>query len=692
MNHIAIIKNKPQRSGKASIPDGAVNGNGDLGIILGNCEDGLRIYLSKCDIWQGIEMYNDGGLRPLGYIDLPIPENLYNNYYVEQDMDRGEIRCRFGTEKDFCTVSVRVCKAENSVMLELSDNIKSTPILKVFEGETAGEKGEFSNENVNVIFRIFAGGEHKYETSAFAAMKKINDNKFYTFVATNHDVKNPKEFAIEKAEKIDENSYEKLKENHYKMWEDFYKKSSMILSDKTLENLWYSSQYFLACTAGNKKFPPGIYANFVTVETPMWHSDYHLNYNYQAPFYAVCSSNHPELTDCYSAPLEEFMERGKAFAKEFGCRGILYPVGLAPKAMLTEYMPQLKYWFLRLFLGQRSNAIHPADIMVFRWNATRDKEYAKNHAYPYIKACLEFFEDYATFENGRFSICQDAVHEVPYYKADFDPKKYKKVINDKNNALTLGLLRMCIPAAIDMAKELGVDADKRRIWADFLEKLSPFATYIRFGKRVYRYTEKGQAWNDTNDVGLQHMYPCGCVGLSSPKKELEIARNTFKQKEIHCYNDDNAFCSFYPMSARLGMNPHKTLRKFKKLNSQKLMDNLLYDFGGGCLENCSTAASTLNEMAMQSYDGIIRIFPCWDKKIDAEFKTLRADGAFLVSSSITKGEIGKTEIYSEIGGMVKIANPHKMSRITCKEGTFETSAKTIVLNTNKGEKITIEKS
>ncbi len=692
MNHIAVITKKPERSGKCSIPDGAVNGNGDLGIILGNSRNGMRIYLSKCDIWQGIEKYNDGGLRPLGYIDIDIPKNLYSNYCVEQDMDKGELRCRFGKETDDCGVTLRVCKTENSVMIEFSDALNSVPALKVFEGETAGEKGEFQQGKINAVFRSFAGGEHKYETHAYAAMKKVTDKKYYVFVSTNHDVEDPREYAVKKASATGEKTFEKLKNNHYEAWKEFYEKSSFSLSDKELETLWYSSQYFLACTAGNKKFPPGIFANFVTVESPAWHSDYHLNYNYQAPFYAACSSNHPELTDCYHSPLEDFYEKGRTFAEKFGCRGILYPVGIAPKGLLTELNEDLKYSFLRLFLGQRSNAIHPADIMVFRWNATRDEEYAKNHAYPYIKACLEFFEDYMTYENGRYSVCQDAVHEVPFYKPDFDPNKYRKVINDKNNVLTLGLLRLCIPAAIDMAKELGVDADKQKKWAEILKKLSPFATYIRFGKRVYRYTEKGQAWNETGDVGLQHIYPCGCVGLSSDEKELKTAKNAFRLKELYCYKDDNAVSSFYPMSARLGINPSKTVRKFKKLNSERLMQNLLYNFAGGCLENCSIAASMLNEMALQSHQGILHIFPCWDKNIDAEYKNLRADGAYLVSSSIRSGKIGKTEIYSEKGGRLKILNPFSACRVENADGIFTTTSQTIIITVSPGDTVTIERA
>ena len=689
MKHVVKITRKPEQSGKKSIPDGAINGNGDLGIILGNCENGMRIYISKADLWQGIESHDRGGLKPLGYIDIPVSEKLYNNYYVEQDMDKGELRCVFKDGADLCEIHVRACRTENSIMLEFCGSVRINPELKVFGGETSGEKGEFEENGCKGIFRIFRGDDHVFETHAYAAMKRISDDKYYVFAATNHDTEKPQRLAVESAAEMNAEKYETLKKEHYAAWKSFWSKSSFELSDEELEMQWYASQYFLAGCAGNSKFPPGLYANFITVENPAWHSDYHMNYNYQAPFYAACSSNHVELTDCYHAPLEEFTEKGRDFARKFGCGGIMLPVGVMPKGICSELTPNLKYSFERLFLGQKSNAIHPADILVFRWKATRDKNYARDHAYPYIKACLEFFEDYLTFENGRYSVKRDAAHEVPYYKTDFNPKKYSRFINDKNNALTLGMLRLCIPAAIDMAEALGIDEDKRKRWQKILDKLSPFATYYRYGRRVFRYTEKGQSWNDGNDVGLQHIYPAGCIGLGSDEELLKIAKTTFKMKEKQCWNDDNAACSFYPMAARLGREPEVIIAKLKKLGRTAQLPNMLYNFAGGCLENCPIFANTLNEMAMQSFEGIIRIFPVWDKRIDCRFRSLRADGAFLVSSEMKNGKILHTEIISEAGAELTVENPHKHARVSVDGRTFETADRFITLKTEKGSKIII---
>ena len=689
MKHIVKITEKPQLSGKQSIPDGAINGNGDLGIILGNSENGLRVYISKCDLWQGIEHQDNCGLRPLGYIDIPVPAELYENYCVEQDMDIGELRCRFSCGEKVCKINLCTCKTENSILIEISGNVETKPVLKVFEGETAGEKGEFSENGVDGVFRSFSGEGYIFETHCFAAMKNAGQ-KFYAAIATNHDVENPKAFVIKKASEFTEEKFDSLVSEHRSAWEKFWSKSAFHTDDEELELGWYASQYFLGGCAGNEHFAPGIFANFVTVENPGWHSDYHLNYNYRAPFYAACSSNHVELTDCYHAPLEEFIERGKEFAKKWGCRGIIYPVGIMPGGICSEMDPDNKLWFERLFLGQKSNAIHVADIMVFCWKATRDNAYAAEHAYPFIKECLQFYEDWMIFENGRYSIVKDSAHEVPYYWADFDPKKFKKFINDKNNCLSLGMLRLCLDAAIDMAETLGIDEDKQKQWKDILEKLSPFPTFYRKFQKVFRYTEKGQKWCDGNDVGLQHIYPAGCVGmLKSDAELLKIARNSFSQKDS-CWVDNNAVCSYFPMAARLGIDPELIIQKLHALSKEKkLLPNMLFSFGGGCLENCSIFASTLNEMVMQSFEGTIQLFPCWNRGRDVKFETLRADGAFLVSSEMKNGRILYVDILSEAGERLVMKNPYRSSKIEIDGREFKTEDSIISIATSAGSKIRI---
>jgi hypothetical protein len=62
-------------------------------------------------------------------------------------------------------------------------------------------------------------------------------------------------------------------------------------------------------------------------------------------------------------------------------------------------------------------------------------------------------------------------------------------------------------------------------------------------------------------------------------------------------------------------------------------------------------------MQLQSYGGVIRVFPAWPKGWQSEF-TLVAEGGFLVSSRIGEsGEIPEIRIQSWLGKPCTVANP-----------------------------------
>jgi hypothetical protein len=79
----------------------------------------------------------------------------------------------------------------------------------------------------------------------------------------------------------------------------------------------------------------------------------------------------------------------------------------------------------------------------------------------------------------------------------------------------------------------------------------------------------------------------------------------------------------------------------------------------------------INECLIQSYNGIIRLFPNWPAYEDAHFQDLRAVGAFLVSSSVTDGHIDFVRIRSEAGGMLRIIIPWDEGAIMHKDDSRE---------------------
>jgi hypothetical protein len=67
--------------------------------------------------------------------------------------------------------------------------------------------------------------------------------------------------------------------------------------------------------------------------------------------------------------------------------------------------------------------------------------------------------------------------------------------------------------------------------------------------------------------------------------------------------------------------------------------------------------ATINEMILQSFSGVLRLFPVWPRDQDASFNSLRAYGAFLVSSKFKNGRVSDLTIVSEKGRACALENP-----------------------------------
>ena len=425
---------------------------------------------------------------------------------------------------------------------------------------------------------------------------------------------------------------------HRAWWSKFWSQSCIEIPDPEIERHWYAALYVLGSCSRPGKVAPGLWGNWLTTDQPNWQGDFHLNYNFQAPFYLVYSANHADLSLPFYQAVMEWMPQARDFARERGWKGVHYPVSIAPWG-LCSYSP-------RLDLGQRSDAAYAALNFIWYWQYTQDAAWLKDTGYPYVREVATFWEDYLKLENGRYVIHNDSIHEGSG--------------DDTNPILTLGLLRTLFKSTLGMSVQLGVDADKRAKWQEILEKLSAFPTQERGGKTVFRYSEKGLAWNDGNTLGIQHIFPAGAIGLDSDPKLLDICHNTID--EMNRWADYNGFSSWYSACARIGYDPKTILAKLRAECDQHSFPNLLLYYGGGGIENCGGFLA-INEMLMQSHEGVIRLFPDWPQDEDARFANLRAVGAFLISAELKAGVVSGVQIVSEKGRDCTVQNPWPGKRI-----------------------------
>ena len=114
--------------------------------------------------------------------------------------------------------------------------------------------------------------------------------------------------------------------------------------------------------------------------------------------------------------------------------------------------------------------------------------------------------------------------------------------------------------------------------------------------------------------------------------------------------------------------------------------------GGGGIENCCGVPATINDMLLQSHEGLLRLFPVWPENQDAKFENLRAYGAFLVSSAKRDGKVEYVKIFSEKGRKCILHNPWpgKSVQIVREKGLKEkVNGSRIIIKTEKEELLTL---
>lgn len=655
------ITSKPNNANEEKvlykIPAGAMCGNGDLGVVFDNDEKDLIIHISKCDFWKlkpGAR--NDGGIKTVGNIRIRNIE--LNDYNIRQYFDKGLLECTFGKiEIEFFVAP------ENLIYFKIKapeSDVSPSPIIEM--PDTCDSVNSESEKNgIRIYSRKFEGDDLDLETGVAVCLRNIEETvadgfryiSFCISAVTNFDDENYADKAVLMANNC---NYDLDKERTLKKWQDFFAASKVTLEDKEIEKFYNSSLYHLAGCMGNKEFPPGLFGNFVTDDFFPWAGDYHMNYNYEAPYYCIFSSNHPELFDGYMSPINDMKDEAAKFAGFFGCRGYAFPVSFGPKALDVYSQADCKEHGV-LFLGQKSHAAYACVIPLMHWFATYDKNYALENYYDFVFNTAAFWEDYLVKEKGKYVIKNDAAHEIPYYRGEkFRYITHKGQIEAVNAINSLGLVKLLFDGVYDMAKELGLNSEKYSLWEDIIENLSDFPTFIKKGKRCFRYSKRGIRWRDENTVGLQHIYPASQIGFSSGERLLEIARNTYFINDRRL--DDNGSNSYLPAGARIGVDPHFIIEGIHQNIKEFGLPNRLFRHHGGGIEHLTTIPATINEMLLQGYEGVIRLFPCWDKKSSASFENLRADGAFLVSAKLENRKISSVRIKSLKGRLCNIEGAH----------------------------------
>ncbi|WP_161601446.1 glycosyl hydrolase family 95 catalytic domain-containing protein [Paenibacillus luteus] len=488
-------------------------------------------------------------------------------------------------------------------------------------------------------------------------------------------------------------------------WSDYWSRSGVALADEFLEQIWYRNLYFFHCSVKPDATCPGIFANWSYGKIGSeWHGDYHMNYNTQQPFWVAFSSNHVDKHLAYVNMVHHVLPVSRKWAKEYyGLRGAYYPHSAYPVEMNVMPYP-VPHWGWEI-------CETPWTVQSLWWHYlyTMDKTFLVDRAFTPMKEAVLFMVDYMKRPEAHGEQWgDDRYHIFPTVV----PELYELTPGFKKNSdclVDLTLTKFLFLAFEKACAELECSGEEAELLAEVNEVLARFPDYPTADSqrgKVFVSVPGEDAeviYNVPN--GITTVFPGEEHGLHSPPEEYAIALNSYRN---HRNEGGNELVFYHLAGARLGQ---LDLERFKRqiaycmLPNGTCTDKLLEAGGrysdttafdymapmGIWFENFALPA-VINECLMQSYNGVIRLFPNWSLREPSEFTTLRAVGGFLVSAAASEGEVEWLEISSEAGAKLSLYNPWPGREVKCSGigGDRSFSGEIIALDTVKGEVLRFE--
>lgn len=482
---------------------------------------------------------------------------------------------------------------------------------------------------------------------------------------TSQETKDPVLQARTEVNRLSAKSLEELHGKSVREWTDFWSKSTVELEDKELEALWYRNQYFLACCLKPGKVAPGLFGNWTSGKIgTAWHGDYHMNYNTQQVWWGVFSSNHPEQHEPYTRLVENLMPMAEWNARvQFGLPGAYFPHTAYPVPSNVNPYPAPPWGY------EICETPWTVQSLWWQYRYTLDVDYLRR-VYPMLRAAADFLVAFAKKEaDGKY-------HIVP----TVSPENWGATVDFRLNRdciIDIALTEFLLDAVLEASQILGTDADRRDAWQEVRRNLAPYPTTEGpFGKVWLDVPGAPAEFVYNVPVTLAPVFPAEQTGLGLRPELHDIARRTTRTIRLEGGND----LVWQPLArARLGLLDLEWFKREVRYSSTPLgvandrirqiggryRDETNFDFMmrmGVWTENLSLPA-VLNECMMQSYSGVIRVFPNTRNLGKASFHNLRAAGAFLVSAAWDGKQVTAFSLTSEKGAKARIASPWPDRRV-----------------------------
>jgi alpha-L-fucosidase 2 len=445
--------------------------------------------------------------------------------------------------------------------------------------------------------------------------------------------------------------------DHLKWWKAYWGRSAIEIPDPLLEKQYYLEMYKFGAAA-RRDAPPIALQSVWTADNgklPPWKGDFHHDLNTQLSYWPSYVGNHLDLEAGF---IDWLWEHRPAFrnytASYFGVGGMNVP------GVTTLEGEPMGGW-IQYSMGPTVGA-WLAHHFYLHWRYTMDREFLRQRAYPWLREVALYLEQLSV--------------KTPEGKRKLPMSSSPEIYNNSTKAwfaeatnFDLALIRWTFEKSAELAHELGLDQEAGK-WRGILAEWPDLAVDPVTGLMIapgFPYNQSHRHFSH-----LMAFHPLGLLDISHGGDDRKIIMNTLENLERQGTSEWTGYSFSWQgnLYARAGQG-EKAAAALRLFAECFCLKNSFHVNGDQCkaghsnftyrpftLEGNFAFASGIQEMLLQSHEGVIRIFPAVpDGWQEARFERLRAVGAFLVSATMEGGRVGQVEIHSEKGGEASIRNP-----------------------------------
>lgn len=445
--------------------------------------------------------------------------------------------------------------------------------------------------------------------------------------------------------------------SHIAWWNDYWKRSSVAIPDPILERQYYLDMYKFGCVARSNTPPISLQAIWTADDgmLPPWKGDFHHDLNTQLSYWPGYSGNHLDLTAGFTNWLWKVKGENEKWTKQyFEVNGLNVPgvttISGKPMGGWIQYSmsPTTSTWLSQHFYWQ--------------WKYSMDKKYL-------LEKCIPYFDDVERYIWGiRKWDSVERKYELPLSSSpEYNNNNIKAWFPVYTN-YDLALIKYLYEKYIEIL-HAGTKRPIKEIVGD--SRLYPDLSANETGLTIS--ADHGLGHSHRHHSPFMAIHPLGLLNVEDSMGR-SIIENSLRHIEKlgtrQWVGYSFAWIASIYARAQHGDSAAINLRRFAanfvSINSfhlngdQKGGQYSDFTYRPFTLEGNFAFAQGIHEMLLQSHKDFIEVFPAIPKEWkDVSFKTLRAEGAFLISAKKENGVPVEVKIRSEAGGIFKIKLPFK---------------------------------